>query len=54
MLKIYNLLLNKIEEFKLIYEKKVNMYVCGFIVYDDIYIGNGRFVVFFDVVKCYL
>src|SRR5690606_15869638 len=54
MLKIYNSLSNKIEEFKPIHEKKVNMYVCGPTVYDDIHIGNGRPVVFFDVVKRYL
>lgn len=54
MLKIYNSLSNKIEEFKPIHENKVNMYVCGPTVYDDIHIGNGRPVVFFDVVKRYL
>lgn len=54
MLKIYNSLSNQIEPFKPIRDKHVNMYVCGPTVYDDIHIGNGRPVVFFDVVKRYL
>src|SRR5690554_4393494 len=54
MLKIYNSLTNKIESFKPLRDKHVNMYVCGPTVYDDIHIGNGRPVVFFDVVKRYL
>lgn len=54
MLKIYNSLSNSIEVFKPHDDKKVNMYVCGPTVYDDIHIGNGRPVVFFDVVKRYL
>src|SRR5690606_39751417 len=54
MLKIYNSLSNKIEEFHPVHKDKVNMYVCGPTVYDDIHIGNGRPVVFFDVVKRYL
>jgi|SRR5690554_299748 len=54
MLKIYNSLTNKIENFKPVNNKHVNMYVCGPTVYDDIHIGNGRPVVFFDVVKRYL
>lgn len=54
MLKVYNSLTNKIEDFKTIKDKTVNMYVCGPTVYDDIHIGNGRPVVFFDVVKRYL
>lgn len=54
MLKIYNSLSNQIEPFKPIHSKHVNMYVCGPTVYDDIHIGNGRPVVFFDVVKRYL
>lgn len=54
MLKVYNSLTNQIEAFKPIKDKTVNMYVCGPTVYDDIHIGNGRPVVFFDVVKRYL
>ncbi|VEU82928.1 cysteine--tRNA ligase [Acholeplasma hippikon] len=54
MLKIYNSLTRQIEEFIPKHKNKVNMYVCGPTVYDDIHIGNGRPVVFFDVVKRYL
>lgn len=50
MIKIYNSLTNKIEEFKPINEKTVMMYVCGSTVYDNIHIGNARPVVFFDTV----
>lgn len=50
MIKIYNSLTNKIEEFKPIKEKTVTMYVCGSTVYDNIHIGNARPVVFFDTV----
>ena len=48
MIKIYNSLTNKIEEFKPIKENELSMYVCGSTVYDDIHIGNSRPVVFFD------
>lgn len=54
MLKIYNSLTRQIEPFISKHLNKVNMYVCGPTVYDDIHIGNGRPVVFFDVVKRYL
>ena len=50
MIKIYNSLTNKIEEFKPIKENELSMYVCGSTVYDDIHIGNSRPVVFFDTV----
>jgi len=50
-IKIYNSLTNKIETFKPIKENEISMYVCGPTVYNDIHIGNGRPVVFFDVVK---
>lgn len=50
MIKIYNSLTNKIEEFKPIKENEVSMYVCGSTVYNYIHIGNARPVVFFDTV----
>ncbi|MDL2292299.1 cysteine--tRNA ligase [Acholeplasma sp. OttesenSCG-928-E16] len=53
MLKIYNSLTNKIEEFKPIHVNKVNMYVCGATTYNDIHIGNARPIVFFEMVKRY-
>lgn len=50
MIKIYNSLTNKLEEFKPIKEGEVTMYVCGPTVYNTIHIGNSRPVVFFDTV----
>ncbi len=53
-LRIYNSLTNKLEDFKSIEDKKVNMYVCGPTVYNFIHIGNARPVIFFDTLKRYL
>ena len=50
MIKLYNSLTNKIEEFKSIKENEVSMYVCGPTVYSNIHIGNSRPVIFFDTV----
>lgn len=50
MIKIYNSLSNKIEEFKPIDENEVKMYVCGSTVYNNMHIGNSRPIIFFDVV----
>lgn len=50
-IKVYNSLTNKIEDFKTIKENEISMYVCGPTVYNDAHIGNGRPVIFFDVVK---
>lgn len=54
MIKIYNILIGYLDEFKLLKENEVLMYVCGLIVYNYIYIGNVRFVIFFDIVRRYL
>ena len=51
MIKLYNSLSNKLEEFKPLKENEVSMYVCGSTVYNDMHIGNARPVVFFDVVN---
>lgn len=50
MIKLYNSLTNKLEEFKSIKENEVMMYVCGPTVYSNIHIGNSRPVIFFDTV----
>lgn len=54
MLKIFNTLTRKKEEFKPIQVGKVGMYVCGITVYDLCHIGHGRTFVVFDVVIRYL
>jgi len=54
MLKIYNTLTAKKEEFKPIREGHVGMYACGVTVYDHSHIGHARGAVIFDVVVNYL
>lgn len=54
MIKIYNTLSKKMEEFVPIHENRVNMYVCGPTVYDFIHIGNARPMIIFDTVRRYL
>lgn len=53
MLKIYNTLTRKKEEFKPIHPGIVNMYVCGPTVYNYIHIGNARSAIAFDTVRRY-
>ena len=54
MLRFYNSLSNKIEEFKPQDKNNVTIYVCGPTVYNYIHIGNARPVVFYDLVRRYL
>ncbi|MBQ1873626.1 MAG: cysteine--tRNA ligase, partial [Succinivibrionaceae bacterium] len=54
MLRIYNTLTRKKEEFKPIEPGKVGMYVCGVTIYDYCHIGHGRTFVCFDVIVRYL
>ena len=51
MIKIYNSLTNKLEDFIPIKENEVSMYVCGPTVYNNLHIGNSRPVIFFDTVS---
>ncbi|MFI3188473.1 cysteine--tRNA ligase [Crenothrix sp. D3] len=53
MLKIYNTLTRKKEEFKPRVTGKVGMYVCGMTVYDYCHIGHARVMVVFDTVARY-
>ena len=53
ILKFYNTLTNKVEEFKPIEENKIKMYVCGPTVYNYIHIGNARPIVVFDILARY-
>lgn len=54
MLRIFNTLKGKVEEFKPLKEGEVSMYVCGPTVYNYIHIGNARPAIFFDTVRRYL
>ncbi|MBD3311421.1 MAG: class I tRNA ligase family protein [Candidatus Magasanikbacteria bacterium] len=51
MLKLYNTLTRKIEEFKALEDKKVGLYTCGPTVYNYAHIGNLRTYVFEDILK---
>lgn len=49
MLKIYNTISQKIEQFEPIDKNNIKMYVCGSTVYSSPHIGNARPAVVFDV-----
>lgn len=54
MIKIYNTLSGKKEEFVTLEPGKVRMYVCGPTVYNYLHIGNARPMIVFDTVRRYL
>lgn len=54
MLKLYNTLTKKVEEFIPIDPNEVKFYVCGPTVYDYFHIGNARSFVMADIVRRYL
>src|SRR3989344_6893917 len=54
MLKVYNTLTKKIEEFKPIKDKTVGIYSCGPTVYNYVHIGNLRAFLFEDLLRRYL
>jgi cysteinyl-tRNA synthetase len=54
MLKIYNTLTKKIEEFTPINPPNVGMYICGPTVYDFFHIGNARTFIMADIIRKYL
>lgn len=51
MIKLYNSLTNREEEFHPLREGKVSIYVCGPTVYNYVHVGNLRPVVVFDVLR---
>ena len=53
MIKLYNTLTKKKEEFVPVEAGKVRMYVCGPTVYNLIHIGNARPMIVFDTVRRY-
>ena len=53
VLKIYNSLTRKKQEFKPVEKGKVKMYVCGMTVYSDAHIGHSRTYFAFDVIRRY-
>lgn len=54
MIRIYNTLSQRKEEFNPIEPGKVRMYVCGMTVYDYCHLGHARVLVAFDVITRYL
>ena len=54
MIRIYNTLTKKKEDFVPLEEGKVRMYVCGPTVYNFIHIGNARPMIVFDTVRRYM
>ncbi|MCF7870960.1 MAG: cysteine--tRNA ligase, partial [Candidatus Omnitrophica bacterium] len=54
MIKIYNSLTKKKQDFKPVEGKKIKMYSCGVTVYDDCHIGHARSLYVFDVICRYL
>ena len=54
MLKIYNTLTNKKEEFQPIDANEIGIYVCGMTVYDFCHMGHARVLVMFDVITRHL
>ena len=54
MLKIYNTLTRKTEEFQTLEPNKVKMYVCGVTVYNDAHVGHAMSAIVFDIIRRYL
>lgn len=54
VLKLYNTMSRKKEEFKPISEGKVRIYSCGQTIYEDMHIGNARQYANWDVLNRYL
>jgi cysteinyl-tRNA synthetase len=54
MLKVYNTLTGRKEEFVSLVPGKVSMYVCGVTVYDYCHLGHARSALVFDVIRRYL
>ncbi|MGA1845866.1 cysteine--tRNA ligase [Deferribacter abyssi] len=54
MIKIFNTMTGKKEEFTPLKDNEVRMYVCGVTVYDYCHIGHARSSVVFDVIRRYL
>lgn len=51
MIKVYNTLTHKKEDFKTIEPNHARMYVCGPTVYNFVHVGNFRGPIFFNYVR---
>jgi len=54
MLRVYNTLTRKKEDFQTLEPGKVKMYVCGVTVYHDAHVGHAMSALVFDVIRRYL
>jgi cysteinyl-tRNA synthetase len=54
MIRIYNTLTRKKEDFQTLEPNKVRMYVCGVTVYNDAHVGHAMSALVFDIVRRYL
>ena len=54
MLKLYNTLTKKVEEFVPLNPPNVGIYICGPTVYDYFHIGNARTFIMADIIRRYL
>jgi cysteinyl-tRNA synthetase len=54
MLRIYNSLTRKKEEFQTLEPNIIKMYVCGVTVYDEAHIGHAMSALVFDIIRRYL
>src|SRR5512146_1313922 len=54
MLRIYNTLTHKQEEFKTLEPNVVRMYVCGVTVYNEAHVGHAMSALVFDIIRRYL
>jgi cysteinyl-tRNA synthetase len=54
MIKIFNTMSQKKEEFKPMHENRVKLFVCGPTVYDNSHIGHARTYISFDIIARYL
>ena len=54
MLRIYNTLTRKKEDFQTLEPNAVRMYVCGVTVYNDAHVGHAMSALVFDVIRRYL
>ena len=54
MIKLYNTLTRKKEEFQTLEPGRVKMYVCGVTVYNDAHVGHAMSAIVFDIIRRYL
>src|SRR5512138_3161613 len=54
MIRLYNTLTRKVEDFETLEPNLVKMYVCGVTVYNDAHVGHAMSALVFDIIRRYL